>query len=251
MRVMVPAKPIGFNPRAHTGRDAKSWIDKEIEVVSIHAPTRVATHGVSVEQLINGVSIHAPTRGATLLIPGFNSFPLLFQSTRPHGARRNIRWLINTRRSFNPRAHTGRDAAYLKEQQETRVSIHAPTRGATRVVEMPIKGQLGFNPRAHTGRDHAERSPSTIASSFNPRAHTGRDGPIGSIENDTRLFQSTRPHGARQQPIVLLIILTEFQSTRPHGARLTFCGTERIDPSFQSTRPHGARPVPNRHVVQN
>ena len=78
-----------------------------------------------------------------------------------------------------------------------------------------------------------------------------------------RLFQSTRPHGARQVPESEHAGFLVFQSTRPHGARHgrrgDTVGDGRFNPRarmgrdstrmsamlhdamFQSTRPHGAR----------
>src|SRR5437763_10379226 len=55
-----------FNPRAHDGRDLRGNDDQ----------TCIAT-----------VSIHAPTRGATSHGSGWESAELVFQSTRPRGAR--------------------------------------------------------------------------------------------------------------------------------------------------------------------
>ena len=76
-----------------------------------------------------------------------------FQSTRPHGARRQAVGRVGARNHFNPRAHTGRDFSrsgtaydwtYFNPRAHTgrdymgrvavaekKISIHAPTRGAT------------------------------------------------------------------------------------------------------------------------
>ena len=105
---------------------------------------------------------------------------------------------IETRgKSFNPRAHTGRDAGKAITAASCSVSIHAPTRGATSDSRNGTKTYRGFNPRAHTGRDSLPRlstrqrakfqstrphgarlsrdTASATSPSFNPRAHTGRD----------------------------------------------------------------------------
>ena len=79
------------------------------------------------------VSIHAPTRGAT-----GNSrrhlWQFKFQSTHPHGVRHHLNSLLTYKRiSFNPRTHTGCDPALrLHHRSISKVSIHAPTRGATK-----------------------------------------------------------------------------------------------------------------------
>ena len=102
-----------FNPRAHTGRDSRNWLIVTELPVSIHAPTRGATAAERLGLATHEVSIHAPTRGATQATGGQQDFA----------------------KSFNPRAHTGRDLA----------TSQAP------------RTHRGFNPRAHTGRDTATR----------------------------------------------------------------------------------------------
>ena len=58
-----------------------------------------------------------------------------FQSTHPHGVRR-LRFgrLRPNERGFNPRTHTGCDRPWRCSLRSARVSIHAPTRGATTKV---------------------------------------------------------------------------------------------------------------------
>ena len=55
----------------------------------------------------------------------------LFQSTRPHGARRFREEKIAALFYFNPRALTGRDDAPHRAGTILAISIHAPSRGAT------------------------------------------------------------------------------------------------------------------------
>ena len=80
-------------------------------------------------------------------------------------------------------------------------------------------GTSGFNPRAHVGRDICGNIVRGGYRGFNPRAHVGRDVEFfsarqryevsihaptwgatkgGSEEHNKRLFQSTRPRGARR-----------------------------------------------------
>ena len=78
---------MSFNPRTHTGCDTVKVILVRIALnVSIHAPTRGATHGNEVACKICYVSIHAPTRGATSM-PKMQPRTTRFQSTHPHGVR--------------------------------------------------------------------------------------------------------------------------------------------------------------------
>ena len=58
---------LGFNPRTREGCDLlQDLLTCELLIVSIHAPTRGATHHITdVRPIRKGVSIHAPARGAT------------------------------------------------------------------------------------------------------------------------------------------------------------------------------------------
>ena len=89
--------------------------------------------------------------------------------------------LSSPSKSFNPRAHVGRDCArhglhveatvsihaptwgategyYSKYPEEKEVSIHAPTWGATKELPIQMWADEGFNPRAHVGRDRKKPS---------------------------------------------------------------------------------------------
>ena len=143
-----------FNPRPHAGGDLETLAQGTTKAkVSIHAPTRGATRLSRRYQGYGTVSIHAPTRGATcrsrgVCMPdkvsihaptrGATSCPsrhclfLLFQSTPPRGGRlmgSGVAWLFHR---FNPRPHAGGDLETLAQgTTKAKVSIHAPTRGAT------------------------------------------------------------------------------------------------------------------------
>ena len=123
------------------------------------------------------------------------------------------------------------------------VSIHAPAWGATR-CRPGSRGGIGFNPRARMGRD-AERLAELRASVW-VSIHAPAWGATicaGLFGPGRDMFQSTRPHGARQRELLWPADLAKFQSTRPHGARRYRDACRRgSDHEFQSTRPHGARP---------
>ena len=91
------------------GRQASDRRLSTCEEVSIHAPTRGATRGDDLTELVGHVSIHAPTRGA---ITGASS------------PRHSIP-------GFNPRPYERGDYVPKRGNQPGAVSIHAPTRGAT------------------------------------------------------------------------------------------------------------------------
>ena len=127
-----------FNPRSHEGSDQYlervRSIDSEI---SIHAPTRGATTTSMGSNYLVNISIHAPTRGAT------NNKQFLhcvssFQSTLPRGERRKECRHFHPADDFNPRSHEGSDLHSLGIKSVIRISIHAPTRGATTKRSTPL-----------------------------------------------------------------------------------------------------------------
>ena len=98
--------------------------------VSIHAPTWGATSCSHSHLSCARVSIHAPTWGAT------HSYTAVFddgvfQSTLPRGERPWRDDVAAAILSFNPRSHVGSDRPSLWKCCRIRVSIHAPTWGAT------------------------------------------------------------------------------------------------------------------------
>ncbi len=164
-----------FNPRTHTGCDMIYYNrHTNSEEVSIHAPTRGATLATRLEDVLEDVSIHAPTRGATCVSP------------------RCVRRL-----RFNPRTHTGCDAAQYVGYTARVVSIHAPTRGATRTVGANFRRSACFNPRTHTGCDNDDLVHLQV---LNVSIHAPTRGATKShvlFCTKIRVFQSTHPHGVR------------------------------------------------------
>ena len=78
-----------FNPRAHVGRGFNRRPEPSPPRVSIHAPTWGAASVVGTRHISLSVSIHAPTWGAATCINDSCKM-LVFQSTRPRGARHHI-----------------------------------------------------------------------------------------------------------------------------------------------------------------
>ena len=141
-----------------------------------------------------------------------------FQSTRPRGARRSqARQKTSMRRGFNPRAREGRDvrkhalSLIIKRFQSTRprgarrvcrgdagrvqpVSIHAPARGATRATSI--------------------RWPLTRVSIHAPARGATLTAELGG---DRRVFQSTRPRGARPGSRLLEAVCRRFNPRAREG----------------------------------
>ena len=162
-----------------------------------------------------------------------------FQSTHPHGVRRNTLRFKSIILRFNPRTHTGCDGQkQYSALPLTVVSIHAPTRGATRAdkqknketlfqsthphgvrhppVDDADRGYFGFNPRTHTGCDNTTLLVSGHTKSFNPRTHTGCDWARPIRRYRALRFQSTHPHGVRRVKSVLNFGFTFGFNPRTH-----------------------------------
>ena len=99
-----------------------------------------------------------------------------FQSTLPHGERRNCR---------------------RKGGVMSKISIHAPARGATK-----ISGLRNLHFRFQSTLPHGERLflwyITFPLSNFNPRSRTGSDSVTLISMSFSKGFQSTLPHGERQ-----------------------------------------------------
>ena len=188
----------GFNPRARVGRDDPPGRYAGKRKVSIHAPVWGATSVPAgkasesicfnprarvgrdpVETLVPAsgeyVSIHAPVWGATFLLVRWLR-GLLFQSTRPCGARRIIGQMVRTIPRFNPRARVGRDCARTDR----------------------IHPSAGFNPRARVGRDALTEVRRRSSCPFQSTRPCGARQDDRNTTGRQRLFQSTRPCGARR-----------------------------------------------------
>jgi len=186
----------------------------------------------------------------------------LFQFTRPRGARRPSRGFPEPARCFNSRAHAGRDPCRRPSPTRRRVSIHAPTRGATIAARLCSEGDLfqftrprgarpqpckmpalftGFNSRAHAGRDGTCGRSAHTPAGFNSRAHAGRDTGLSRSTVSFILFQFTRPRGARPDDTPQKTAPASFNS-RAHAGRDYRSPTEiNRHVRFQFTRPRGAR----------
>ena len=143
---------ISFNSRAREGRDLLRRHARGDRQVSTHAPARGATTRVCQGSKHDFVSTHAPARGAT---PRrcFFLLDIVFQLTRPRGARPQLAGIIALAISFNSRAREGRDS-----------------RGWGRRARRGC-----FNSRAREGRDTFGTECTRASGRFNSRAREGRD----------------------------------------------------------------------------
>ena len=122
-----------------------------------------------------------------------------FQSTLPHGERQRYDKPILFGVEFQSTLpHGERPGIGVRRVSSQRVSIHAPTRGATRASFQRVVSYACFNPRSHTGSDMTTTGHNYAHRRFNPRSHTGSDPRRGHQLVGLLRFQSTLPHGERQ-----------------------------------------------------
>ena len=100
----------------------------------------------------------------------------LFQSTLPRGERHLRQPDCGGGRRVSIHAPTrGATPCFRLSVILNQVSIHAPTRGATKQSCFQPFQFLCFNPRSHEGSDFMFVSIEYASDSFNPRSHEGSD----------------------------------------------------------------------------
>ena len=132
MRQENQTLPLNFNPRSHERSDEnfRAWENE-------HTDFNPRSHersdgGLPPCPSESGISIHAPTRGATRAADRVIKREV-FQSTLPREERLSPFFQSTNYKNFNPRSHERSDALCLSfGNPRYRISIHAPTRGATK-----------------------------------------------------------------------------------------------------------------------
>ncbi len=143
----------------------------------------------------------------------------MFQSTLPRRERRKDGREIEIQNNgFNPRSHEGSDYRPSSTRGRRRVSIHAPTKGATgapcgQATEMevsihaPTKGATGL---------YLEFPGAWIC--FNPRSHEGSDVESLNFMYGCAMFQSTLPRRERRPPGVFILSPNGFNPRSHEGS---------------------------------
>jgi len=137
-------------------------------------------------------------RRARPAMPSTFSMWSVFQSTRPRRARQGSFVLAVTGTRFqSTRPRRARPARCGSWRVLRRVSIHAPTQGATSSSHWLSMVSTGFNPRAHAGRDPSRGGPEPgVSVSIHAPTQGATDKHVDLI--NTLKFQSTRPRRARR-----------------------------------------------------
>ena len=126
---------------------------RQVQAISIHAPTRGATKQRWLKLFGGYISIHAPTRGATpddyIIDHDYTDFnPRSYKRSDHTRPRKTYHWYSY----FNPRSYKRSDIFYGRVPDECKISIHAPTRGATYQNGIPAC-LFDFNPRSYKRSD--------------------------------------------------------------------------------------------------
>ena len=155
--------------------------DTETVCIYLRSPRFQSTHPHGVRPACSQLSMFVP----------------LFQSTHPHGVRPGL---------TDADGRCGRVSIHAPTRGATRwnrepwicsnVSIHAPTRGATACFVHSML-MLGFQSTHPHGVRRIQGTSSTTYPSFNPRTHTGCDPLSLNPIMSSYKFQSTHPHGVR------------------------------------------------------
>ena len=198
----------------------------------------------------------------------------LFQSTLPREERLGSTGKVLFSIYFNPRSHERSDIHSSVAGTKWRISIHAPTRGATGKVCGQYNSAQDFNPRSHERSDHNAGSICCQYGHFNPRSHERSDDALKCMINNISYF-NPRSHERSDNSISKwdlfksisihaptrgatrcscdLICLSRFQSTLPREERQSATQQPTTRALFQSTLPREERRKPKRklHRRQN
>ena len=185
-----------------------------------------------------------------------------FQSTLPREERLTCRVLCRVFVVFQstlPREE--RRQGWKSDRKHRKISIHAPTRGATMVVTFKLttsefqstlpreerrlvvterSGYNDFNPRSH---ERSDRRPGQTARINNISIHAPTRGATNGYGVTTAInqFQSTLPREERRRPGKVQAHPLRFQSTLPREERPFRAFVLLINQSFQSTLPREER----------
>ena len=143
-----------FNPRTHTGCDFLSLVTKR-EDIGFNPRTHTGCD-ISVAALLLFDCCFNPRThtGCDRFGHYHHTRERTFQSTHPHGVRRNCCKVICPDCQFqSTHPHGVRHQQCYDYDRLKSVSIHAPTRGATLLLSIPLLSLVCFNPRTHTGCD--------------------------------------------------------------------------------------------------
>ena len=203
-------------------------------LISIHAPPRGATFLLSLVRPSSTISIHAPPRGATRIACGATAQAEHFNS-RPSARGDSTRFLCFAHQFyFNSRPSARGDDNRRHASGQSRISIHAPPRGATRrqpLVLVALQISIHAPPRGATTEG---KSVSGMSPHFNSRPSARGDSSPVTLGMASCISIHAPPRGATQTYIGYAWYEGISIHAPPRGATFTaFVGDTGI--SFQFT----------------
>ena len=127
---------------------------------------------------------------------------MLFQSTLPRGERQRI-----------PTNNANID----------KISIHAPTRGATALALALPSSTRYFNPRSHEGSDPVDSDGKFVYRDFNPRSHEGSDVSAWALPSSTHYFNPRSHEGSDVIPFAYRTLSKDFNPRSHEGSDVSTC----------------------------
>ena len=165
-----------------------------------------------------------------------------FQSTLPRGERQTASaiWSICCKISIHAPTRGATQIVAVLRIIEC-ISIHAPTRGATETILNNFEAaeiSIHAPTRGATGYLVCHR---IALWNFNPRSHEGSDGSIPRLSVNWHAFQSTLPRGERRCAIRSHACQSNFNPRSHEGSDYDESETSAAHFQFQSTLPRGER----------
>ena len=126
-----------------------------------------------------------------------------FQSTLPRGERRSVRFRSPFSIRISIHAPTGGATEKgLIDAIMFEISIHAPTGGATKKSRVKTGRDKNFNPRSHGGSDGFRIHGLGSLSDFNPRSHGGSDFPEATMAVKSSVISIHAPTGGATMAVM-------------------------------------------------
>ena len=168
----------------------------------------------------------------------------LFQSTHPHGVRLHAPGSVWVPLSVSIHAPArGATNTVLKAFDRSGVSIHAPARGATGVcARLAERVRVSIHAPARGATVALANSPSIFIPFQSTHPHGVRQQFGCKCHNSFSLFQSTHPHGVRRVIVQSCLRYFRVSIHAPARGATVFAGLNLSRNQFQSTHPHGVRP---------
>ena len=179
--------------------------------ISIHAPPRGATDKDCVLFRLQRISIHAPPRGATPTA-SLLSLMVSFQFTPLREGRRACPNIRAHTSHFNSRPSARGDRTFRLYCHCTKISIHAPPRGATHPAQAGSCPELISIHAPPRGATYAETYPLIVTGNFNSRPSARGDIAFLLSSRNPRISIHAPPRGATGCPPCHITVACDFNS---------------------------------------